>query len=109
MLPRTQRIPTQLFKEIVQKGSAFHAPLFSIRVKKAQNKSRFGVSIPKKVAKTAVLRNNIRRRVYSVLQTIQPNEPHFIVFVVKAGIEKIKQAELKQEIEKIFVKNALLK
>lgn len=109
MLPRTQRITTRLFTDIVQKGSAFHAPLFSIRVKKAQNKSRFGVSVPKKVTKTAVLRNKIRRRIYSSLIGMKLQNHFEVVFVAKTGIEKLKQSEIKQEIEKIFVKSGLLK
>jgi ribonuclease P protein component len=109
MLPRKQRISTQLFKDIIQKGSAFHAPLFSIRIKKTLNNSRFGVSVPKKVAKTAVLRNKIRRRVYSALKVININNQHDVIFIAKIGIEKLKQIELSQEINKIFVKSGLLK
>ena len=112
MLPRSQRISTQLFKEIIQKGVAFHATFFVARIQKTGKASNFGVSVPKKVAKTAVLRNKIRRRVYSAIRNISKkglNSHQNVIFVVKLGIEKLNQIELQQEIEKIFVKTGLLK
>jgi ribonuclease P protein component len=76
-----------------------------------EGKSRFGVSVPKKVAKTAVERNKIRRRVYSVIKKVESLliTGKNSIFIMKAGSEKIGFEELTNEIKKIFVKSGLLK
>jgi ribonuclease P protein component len=111
MISRSKRLTTQLFKEIIQKGTAFHGQFFIVRCLNTQGLSRFGVSVPKKVSKTAVERNKARRRVYSIIKKYQERlvSGKNAVFIMKVGSEKISFAELSNEIEKIFVKSGLLK
>ncbi len=114
MLLKSQRLTTELFGNIIEKGQSFHCPFLILRVIKVGNnkeRSRFAVSVPKKVAKTAVLRNKIKRRVYSIVKSYEfkiKSDLHAI-FIAKTGTEKLSFTDLKMEIEKIFVKSGILK
>ena len=67
--------------------------------------------MPKKVAKTAVSRNKIRRRIYSIIKSFESIliSGKNVVIVMKTGSEKVHFDELNKETEKIFVKSGLLK
>ena len=101
----------RLFKDIIKKGEISHSPYFVIRKSMSDTHSRFAISISKKVANTAVLRNKTKRRVYSIIEALIPNiiSNQKVVIVVKAETLKLKQIELKKEIENAFVKCGLLK
>lgn len=111
MLSSKKRLSTTLFKEVILRGSIFHGTFSVLRCQNSQGISRFGVSVPKKVAKTAVSRNKIRRRVYSVIKSLESGliSGKNVVIVMKAGSEKAHFEELNKETEKIFVKSGLLK
>ena len=108
-----RRFPSVELEEFfkLQKGEISHSPYFVIRKSMSDTPSRFAISISKKVANTAVLRNKTKRRVYSIIEALIPNiiSKQKVVIVVKAETLKLKQMELKKEIEKAFVKCGLLK
>ncbi len=88
----------------MKKGSITHGSLFSLRfMKSIDNKGHFGVVVAKKVAKTAVLRNKIRRRAYSILKKTVKN-PYFAILFAKKGVEKASFADVKADIEKLTVR-----
>ncbi len=68
MLARKNRLSRTDFDVLLKTGRAFHCPALSLRVAKTPGASRFSVVVSKKTAKTAVLRNRIRRRLYSLLR-----------------------------------------
>lgn len=111
MLPRSQRISKELFKDIIQKGDIFHSSFFIVKCLKSHDKSRFSISVSKKIAKTAVQRNYIRRRIYSIIKDL----PHpfisnkKIVLSLKNEILKAKDEKIKEEIASVFVKCGILK
>lgn len=111
MLSSSNRLSTSIFKHIIQNGGVFHGNFFIIRCEYSKDLSHFAVSVPKKVAKTAVLRNKIRRRVYSIIRKFKDSfiSKQNIVFIAKKDIEKVSFIELTDEIRKIFVKCGLLK
>lgn len=73
--------------------------------------TRFAVSISKKIAPTAVLRNRTRRRVYSVIQNLWPRVvPGLSVAIsVKKGGEKLTYEEIAKELGREIEKSAFLK
>src|SRR3989344_5648297 len=73
MLPNQKRLTTTLFKDTIDGGMTYHSSLFILKLLKTIGPSRFSVSVPKKVAKSAVERNKIRRRVYSAIRILYPN------------------------------------
>lgn len=95
----------------MEKGQSFHSPFFIVRVIKTPYLSRFAVSVPKRVAKTAVLRNKIKKRVYSIVKKMElrVKQGFNTVIIVKVGSEKLPFSDLFIEIEKIFVKMGILK
>ncbi len=111
MLPKPKRLSTKAFKEIIDTGKYLHNPLFLFRSVSFQGPSKFSVSVPKKVAKTAVLRNKIRRRIYSVLNKLFPEFKDGIqaILIAKPDILKASFKELSTEIKEFFGKTGLLK
>jgi ribonuclease P protein component len=111
MLSSQNRLSTSLFKEVIQKGIIFHGDFFLARCLNMPGISRFSVSVPKKVAKTAVLRNKIRRRIYSILRSLGSKiySNKSVVLIMKVGSDKIAFPILKLDIEKAFVKNEIIK
>jgi len=75
MLPKTKRVTTELFKEVVAKGTSFYAVSLSLKLiyTKTAEPSCFSVAVSKKVAKQAVDRNKLRRRTNAALAKIYPN------------------------------------
>ena len=109
MLPKSKRLSTETFKKIIEKGQSFHSPFLIIRVYKNAKQSHFGVSVPKKVSKLAVSRNKIKRQIYSMVTKLNVKEGLEVIIIVKVGFEKLSFIEMKEELEKIFVKSGLLK
>ncbi len=73
MLPRSKTLRSAEFTEVVLQGSVVRSSSFLMRVKKTGiATSRFSVAVSKKVAKTAVQRNSIRRKAYAALEKLFP-------------------------------------
>jgi len=75
---------------------------FSLRFFPAE-KAGLIVSVSKKTAKKAVVRNKIKRRVRAVMREFVGNlRPGSYLIVAKPGSEKIRGQELKSELKKLF-------
>lgn len=111
MLPKSKRLPTSEFKEVIEKGQSFHSPFLILRAFSGKKESRFSISVPKKVAKEAVARNKMRRQAYSAIRPLEKRmEKGFnAVLIMKPDAHKLSFADLSVEIEKIFVKSGFLK
>jgi len=111
MLPRNKRNSTKIFTEIIKKGNFFHSDFFIIRSIKSEGNSRFSISVPKKIAKTAVERNQIKRRIYSIVKKLNDklNKGFNIIIIIKEKAVKASFEELNKEIELNFVKSKFLK
>ena len=71
MIPSKQKVSTGLFKVVLEKGINFKSESFSLKVLPlAKGTARFSVVVPKKIEKSAVGRNTIKRRVYRVIRPI---------------------------------------
>ncbi len=103
MLPRTRRVSTKLFQEVLEKGKSYHSVHFSLRVAPLAPKelSRFTFSVPKKLDTRATKRNYIKRKGLALLR------PHLDtlekslagIFFAKTGAQEISTQEFQQEIE----------
>src|ERR1051325_4661254 len=110
MLSQRQRIPKALAQEVFFRGQSFHSAHFVLKkLNSSGNPTRFAVSISKKVAKTAVLRNRTRRRVYSQLRNfLERTKSGYLVGVsVKKGGETLASAQILPEIESLLRKSGL--
>jgi ribonuclease P protein component len=106
MLPRTRRISTKLFKELWQKsGRPTRSPHFILRaIPSLGSVSRFAVVVPKRIAKSAVVRNRMRRRVYAALHPVLVgHDPQiFGVIVLAADIQGVSLTEMTVEIQSLL-------
>lgn len=103
MLPQKNRIPRSLFESVLKEGSVFHSPHLYFRVVKTQSGlSKFSFVVSKKVSKSAVSRNLLRRRGYSIIRSLfgkeKMNAGIIGAFFFKKGAEKIDFAALREEI-----------
>jgi ribonuclease P protein component len=112
MLPQKNRIPRKDFPTGPRQGSRVFSPLFS-GVVHAQKESgvRVSVVVSKKTAKTAVVRNRLRRQFYTAmtphLQSF--SQGALVVLYPKLEAKKAPFSLLKAEIEKALHGAKLLK
>lgn len=95
MLPRRYRADKKLFKLKFNKIQRYSSPLFNLEAKDLppnkliRQSNVFSVIVSKKTAKTAVLRNLIKRRVYNIInnkiKNIKVNK-WLVVFVKKPAV-----------------------
>ncbi len=113
MLPKERRISKKEFPYIVSNGKRLNSGHFLLYMAElrgsSSSKSRISVSVSKKVANTAVLRNTQRRRAYASVQkhltSIKPG--YFLFFSLKKGGEKLKFESIEKEIHELL-SNALM-
>lgn len=105
MLAKKNRISRALFDTLLKKGVFFHSQNLSLRVMKTQKGlSKFSFVVSKKVSKSAVVRNLLRRRGYSVLKDSIGKDSKDTMntgvvgaFFFKKGAEKLGFSELQEE------------
>lgn len=103
MLPKSARIPRELFKQLLQHSRYANSAHFTLRYRVSSGLPQIGVSVSKKVSKLAVVRNTVRRRAYSALYPSATSLPKGLyLLVAKPGAERIKGAPLKTELEELL-------
>ncbi|MFA6315494.1 MAG: ribonuclease P protein component [Candidatus Paceibacterota bacterium] len=113
MLPRSQRLSVPQFNVVMKTGRVTHSSFFILRAYRDNGieGSRIAAVVPVKVAKTAVLRNRFRRKIYEAIGPLYPallTNIHGIVFA-KSDLLKAKTVDLEKDIRDLFVKGGLLK
>lgn len=110
MLPRSNRISVGQFDTIMEKGRVVHSPLFLVRILSGQADTKIAAVASKKVAKTAVVRNKTRRRIYEAVKDLKGNilNNHILIFA-KPAVVSATLAELNQDLRSLFVKSGLLR
>lgn len=100
MLPHAQRLKSADFTRF--RGSrAFHSPHFSVRVVRAASEAetKAAAVVSTKVAKSAVARNLLRRRIYAMLaKSLLSLRGRLITITARAGAPDLSFAELKDEL-----------
>ena len=104
MISKNRRIPRELFKPLLESRKYFNSAHFSLRIAKAET-PRLTISVSKKVSKKAVVRNKIRRRVYSAVHNLMPElSDNLFLLIAKVGSENIKGQDLKDELVELLKK-----
>ena len=113
MLPETNRLKKEKdFEKLFKKGKAYKEDFLSLRVVKNNLKdSRFGFIVSNKFSKKAVVRNNIKRRLRSLIRAKMPDIKKGIdaAIIVIPGLEIDNFWELEEKINKLFEKAGILK
>lgn len=107
MLSKRHRITTEEFP-LVSKGKRWaYGPFFVATLNSVGNFSvtKVGVVCSKKVAKTAVLRNTIRRQIYQIAQPFVANskKPFWCAFFLNKGYSELTDEERSNLISKAFI------
>lgn len=111
MLPKSKRLNTAEFLSVMDKGKLFNSLFFVTRLTYHNKDTKISAVAPKKVAKNAVKRNSIRRKIYGVIKDFYPSlvmGTHIIIFA-KTTMRDKKYVDIKKDIENIFVKAGILK
>ena len=100
MLAKTRRLGTEEVREVLARGRSQRGTTLSVKTLPTASPFRCAVVVSKKVAKTAVIRNKVRRAVYRALQgAFLPRTGHAILFVQsvpKADLVPVFSSELKK-------------
>lgn len=103
MLPKSRRIPRKRFKPLLGSKKYFHTKHFLLRVAPAEE-THLAVSVSKKISKKALIRNKVKRRVYSTMRNFMPTlKPCLYLIIAKPNAEKVKGEELENELRLLVV------
>jgi ribonuclease P protein component len=112
MLPKSERLSVRDIA-LLENGRSVFGTHLSIRYSPARSNTsaagslkKFSVTVSKKVAKTAVLRNRIRRRVYVALREAKSSisKSVFLIVIPKKECDTLAIAEIKSELTALFNK-----
>ena len=110
MLPSSQRLATKQLEEVLKKGKVIHSPFFWLKFICAKNK-HISVIAPQKIIKSAVMRNNIRRKVYNAIKLFinDIKQDLHVVVCVKEPVIKAETIQIQEKAREIFSIAKLLK
>jgi len=113
MLKKELRIKKERdFKKVYNKGAFIGGSIFNINYLITRGEiTRVAVAISKKVAKKAVDRNSLKRKVREGVRLLYPNIKNGVEIIIniKAEAKGKKMDTLKEELEKQLSKKQLLK
>jgi ribonuclease P protein component len=109
MLKKKERLDRLTFNRFFSMGKRFHSPLLMIIYAPFATFHASAVA-PKKLARTAVLRNKFRRRIYDVFGRLQKERAFTGVFicVAKEGAPQVSYDVLKRELNELIRKTGAI-
>jgi ribonuclease P protein component len=102
MLPKNQRIPKKMFPLLLRGAKVFKNNVFLLRFVSEIGGPRFCFSVSKKVAKSAVVRNRLRRAGYKELQKYIPRIKSNVLAVFSFRIVPKDNEEIIKNLESIL-------
>ena len=112
MLNKKKRVNKSLFGATLKKGSGYFSSNISLKTtKNSDSRPKFAVSVPKKELKSAVKRNLLKRRVFSILRIFEPKISIGCnnVFFLKKGALDLSYQQLQDEIVFLLKKAKLIR
>ena len=109
MLDKKHRLPKDID---FRNAKGFSSNAFLIKIEKSQSGlARFGVVVSKKIDKSAVGRNKIKRRIRSAIEKFLPgiNDSWEVLVIARAGAREKSEEEIRAEISELLTKAKLLK
>lgn len=111
MIPAKRKLNKAPFKLVSTKGRGWPSNTFSAKVFFYGNDgARFAVVVPKKLERSAVRRNAIKRRFYSVLRPIldRAKQGSLCAFFLKKKINAASMSSLKIELTAVLKKAGVI-
>lgn len=102
MLPKSARLSRSEIAQVRSSGRRSHsAHLLAHRLGAQQ--SKYAITVSKKVAKNAVARNRLRRRLSALVHEVAPRLPNeHVVLVAKVGAEALSPEEMRHELLQVL-------
>lgn len=105
MLKKKQRLTTTAFNDSFKKGKRYHCPELQLIHDLSKKEFHGAVVVGKKVYKTAVARNRLRRQIYSFLYNY--NKQHFLsgtyIVIAKPSAKDIPAKEIKEKLKVLLM------
>ena len=112
MLPKQHRLTKRKdFEKIWKKGKSFFLKELGFKILKNNlDHSKFGFIVSTKIAKKAVIRNKIKRRLREIIhkRLSQIKSSFDCIIVTRPGIEKLNYQEMEEKMEGILRKTGLI-
>ena len=112
MLPKSQRLRIADFKKF-RGAQVFHTPHFLLRVKPMEQNtsSRYAAIVSGAISKKAVVRNLLRRRIYSIVEGHRwsSERPHFLTITAKKGTPALSFELLRKELTEVLLKTQAIR
>lgn len=107
MLPRTKRVGKKDFPPFTAKGRSFSTPLFSCKIvlgKDSGAVNRYAVVVSKKAAKSAVVRNTLKRRFFNAIRDSKgsASKGSIGIFYVRTPAVLASYRDITDEVKKIL-------
>ncbi|MBX4200100.1 ribonuclease P protein component [Candidatus Parcubacteria bacterium] len=103
MLPKAKRLSRALFSKLEKSQKMANSGAFLLKTGKSEV-VRVGVSVSKKVSKSAVVRNTVRRRVYSAIGPIFSKlKPGLYLLTARPGAEKLRGKSLEAILRDLLI------
>ncbi|MFA7000183.1 MAG: ribonuclease P protein component [Candidatus Paceibacterota bacterium] len=106
MLSKKKRITKDIFQTILKKGNIVSSSFFLFRYIK-ETSPRYAFVAPKKIAKTAVKRNSLRRIGYNILRSYDLQSCAGIFFYKKEALTAT-NLDLKKDIDSFLKKAGII-
>lgn len=105
-MEKSRRVTKKIFNKVLKTGKIYNQPFSSLYILLSQNKSRVACVVPKKVERSAVIRNKLRRRGYHTLHKIlkSNNKPFLGILFIKNGAKKLPYKLFEKDIEDLLKK-----
>lgn len=108
MIPKKLRINKQDTEWVLKKGEQVTSDLFIVRFLSNQNngdKPQFSIVTSTKLAKKAVDRNKLKRRIYEAIRMNMPEKlPLKIVIIPKKRTLNVEYEEIDKDVKNLFSK-----
>jgi len=107
MLSKSRRLTADDFKQFPRNAETVHTPVFVMRVAPdaPESYTRFGVVISQKVARTAVARHRLKRRVHGMLESVIHDvaDGYAVVFYMKQEAVNTTSEELRRSVTEALI------
>ena len=99
MLPQSKRLTRQEFSHAFSHGRRVHNSLMQLIVLGASD-FKTAIVVPKKIHKSAVKRNKLKRQMYALLESHGDLKGRYII-IVKPAIKNVSYANLKESVQSL--------
>jgi ribonuclease P protein component len=99
MLRKKERLSREAFNRFFSVGKRYHSPSLQL-IYSPHDTFHASVVVSKKVARSAVKRNKIRRRIYDIVRNYKQsnNETGVFIIITKPNVATYSYAVLKEEV-----------